>query len=63
MKSISVKSFCIWTSDSGDISYPELWWASCLVPLDNLSRGHYEERFCEIILNLDQWLRKWRCKY
>ena len=22
----------------------------------NFGRGHYEEHFCEIILNLDQWL-------
>ena len=24
----------------------------------NLGRGHHEERFCEIILNLDQWFRR-----
>ena len=43
-----------------DISYLELWWPSCsweLNHLGNFGRGHYEEhfRFCEIILNLDQW--------
>ena len=25
-------------------------------------RGHYEEHFCEIILNLDQWFRRFRLK-
>ena len=25
-----------------------------------LSRGYYEEQFCEIILNLDKWFRR-RC--
>ena len=28
--------------------------------LSNFRRGHYEERFCEISLNLDQWFRR-RC--
>ena len=28
--------------------------------LCNFGRGHYEEHFCEIILNLDQWFRR-RC--
>ena len=26
--------------------------------LCNFGRGHYEEHFCEIILNLDQWLSR-----
>ena len=29
--------------------------------LFNFSRGHYEEQFCEIILNLGQWFRR-RCR-
>ena len=28
--------------------------------LCNFGRGHDEEHFCEIILNLDQWIRR-RC--
>ena len=28
--------------------------------LCNFGRGHHEEQFCEIILNLDQWFRR-RC--
>ena len=28
--------------------------------LCNVGRGYYEEQFCEIILNLDQWFRR-RC--
>ena len=27
----------------------------------NFGRGYYEEQFCEIILNLDQWLRRKYC--
>ena len=41
-----------------DISYLELWQSFCPAVqnhLCNLSRGCYEERFCEIILNLGQW--------
>ena len=26
--------------------------------LCNFGRGHYEEHFCEIILNLNQWFRR-----
>ena len=40
-----------------DISYLELCWHFCLVEWNHLcyyARGHYEEHFCEIILNLDQ---------
>ena len=42
------------------ISYLELWLPFCLVEcnhLRNFGRGYYEEQFCEIILNLGQWLR------
>ena len=43
-----------------DISYLELWKPFCSVErkhLCNFGRGYmyYEEQFCEIILNLDQW--------
>ena len=44
-----------------DISYIELWQPSCSAELNhlgNFSRGHYEEHFCEIILNLEQWFRR-----
>ena len=44
-----------------DISYLELWQPSCSVEwnhLCNYSRGYNKEQFCEIILNLDQWLRR-----
>ena len=26
--------------------------------LNNFGRGHHEEHFCDIILNLDQWFRR-----
>ena len=42
-----------------DISYLELWWPLCTVERNHLcSFGprHYEEHFCEIILNLEQSL-------
>ena len=29
--------------------------ANCLC---NFGRGHHEEQFCEIILNLDQWFKR-----
>ena len=29
----------------------------------NFGRGHYEEHFCEIILNSDQWFKKMLFKY
>ena len=41
-----------------DISYLELWRPFCNVEhnyLCNFGRGYQEEKFCEIILNLDQW--------
>ena len=47
------------------ISYLVLWQPSCLVEQNHLcyfGRGYYEEQFCEIILNLDQWFRRCRLK-
>ena len=47
-----------------DISYLELWRPFCFPELNHLCnfvRGHYEEQFCEIILNLGQWFRR-RCR-
>ena len=44
-----------------DISYLELWQPFCSWErnhLCNYDRGYYEEQFCEIILNLDQWFRR-----
>ena len=50
-----------------DISYLELWQPFCSAKrnhLCNFCKRCYEEQFCEIILNLDQWLRsKCRFKY
>ena len=46
-----------------DISFLELWQPFCSVEqihLCNFGKGYYEEQFCEIILNLDQWFRR-RC--
>ena len=49
-----------------DISYLQLWRPLCSAEqnhLGNFGRGHFEEHFCEIILNLDQWFKKrstWR---
>ena len=43
-----------------DTSYLELWWPFCSVErnhLCNFGKEHYEEQFCEISLNLDQWFR------
>ena len=43
-----------------DISYLELWQPFCSTErnhLCNFGRECYEERFCEIILNLGQWFR------
>ena len=42
-------------------SYLELSRPFCLVErnhLCNFSRGYYEEQFCEIILNLDQFFKR-----
>ena len=44
-----------------DISYLELWQPLCSAEpnhLCNFGRMYYEEQFCEIILNLDQWFRR-----
>ena len=44
-----------------DISYLELWQPFCSVDLNhlcNFGRRYLEEQFCEIILNLGQWI--WR---
>ena len=44
-----------------DISYLELWWPLCSAEwnhLCNFGRVYYQEQFCEIILNLDQWFRR-----
>ena len=46
-----------------DIAYLQLWWPSCLAEQNHLGkfdRRHYEEHFCEIIFNLDQWFNR-RC--
>ena len=46
------------------ISYLELWLPFCSAERNHLckfGRGHYEEQFCKIILNLDQWFRR-RCR-
>ena len=44
-----------------EISYLELWQPFCSVErkhLCNFGRGYYEKLFCDIILNLDQWLSR-----
>ena len=44
-----------------DISYLELWRPFCSAEqshLCNFGRGYHEEKFCKIILNLDQWFRR-----
>ena len=48
-----------------DISYLEVRQPFCSAErnhLCNYSREYYEEHFCEIILNLDQWFRR-RCHF
>ena len=48
-----------------DISYLELWQPFCLLEWNHLfqfGRGHYEELFCGIILNLGKWFRRCRLK-
>ena len=47
-----------------DISYLELWQPFCSAEQShfcNFGKWCYEEQFCEIILNLDQWFRKIKC--
>ena len=42
-----------------EIFYFWFWWPFCSAKqnsLCNFGRGHYEEHFCDIILNLDQGL-------
>ena len=44
-----------------DISYLELQQPFCSAQqnhLCNFSRGHNEEQFCDLILNLDLWFRR-----
>ena len=44
-----------------DISYLEPWQPFCSAEQNHLckfGRGCYEEQFCEIILNLGQWIRR-----
>ena len=44
------------------ISYLDIWQPFCSGECNHLFyRGYYEEQFCEIILNLDQWFRS-RCR-
>ena len=32
-------------------------------PSGDFGRGHYEEHFCDIILNFDQWFKSYLLKY
>ena len=44
-----------------DISYLELWWPFCSAEQNHLcdfGKGHNEEQFYELILNLDKWFRR-----
>ena len=67
---IHVKIYGNWTCGSKmslkDISYLEPWQLFCSAEcnhLCNFVRGYYEEQFCEIILELDQWFsRRYRLK-
>ena len=48
-----------------DISNLQFWWPSCLAGRNHLGkfgRGLYDEHFCEIILNLDQWFSRYYFK-
>ena len=48
-----------------DISYLEHWWPLCSAErnhLCNIGQGHYQEHFCEVVLNLDQWFSR-RCHF
>ena len=48
-----------------DISYPELSEPVCTKQPNhfcNFGRVHYEEHFCEIILNQGQWFRRCHLK-
>ena len=56
--------FLVWISGSGGdfvqgYLHQEIWWLSCSAErnhllIGNCARGHYENNFSEIILNLDQ---------
>ena len=60
-----MKLFWIWTSDSGGDVFKKHFLSRALVaplfsgaePLCNFGIRHYEEQFCEIILNLDLLFR------
>ena len=48
-----------------DNSYLDHWRPLWLVErkrVCNFGRGHHEVQFCEVIVNLDQWLRR-RCHF
>ena len=45
-----------------DISYLVLWQLFDSADLCNFCRGHYEEHFCNIFLNLNQWCRR-SCRF
>ena len=70
MRKISVKQYEFGTEVQEemlfkDISYLELWWPLSSVEQNHLckfGRVHHEGQFCEIILNLDQWIRSCRLK-
>ena len=69
MRNISVKLFefgpVVQEISFKNSSYLKLWRPFCSAEQNNLcnfSRGHLEEHFCEIILNLDQWFRRCHLK-
>ena len=48
-----------------DISDLEYWRSLCLAEqnhLCNFDRKHHEEQLCEIILNLNQWFKRFHLK-
>ena len=65
MVNIHVKLYGIWTVVQKmlfkEIFYLELWQPLCSadqIHLCNFRGRYHEERFCEIILNLDQWFKE-----
>ena len=46
-----------------DITYLEVWRHLFSAEQKTIvqARGHYEEQFCKIILNLEQWVRR-KCR-
>ena len=68
MGNIHVKLYEVWTSGLGRDVVKRYFLSGALAaplfsgaePFVQLSRGYYEEQFCEIILNLDKWFRR-RC--